>query len=524
MQRAGRRGGTVSLRCVVPAFRLLHGRPTVLGVAVARDSLTVTLCALPRQIAALCPLASHLLFSRSFSQPASHPMDEEPLDESALGPEEEDDEKQTEASFDDGNDEQHQQQYEEEEAQRELHDDELEAAEQQGALEDGGEEREEFDDEAQLRGLDSQQLAYLAAEAAAAAEEDAQADADAAANGGPYDDEDGYGDAAAEQVEQEAEDMRHSQADLDDGGGAQDANFGEEEEQALGDDEQQYQQQHDEQEDEDDHEQQQAEEDAEDDPTELPPSSGHGDDVDAELDPNVSPPHRSKVSFSAAPRIEIAPEAEYVSTPASIQASPTHAAAAAAAATTTAPTKAVTVEDDSSANGADAGVAVPAAAAPAAAPAAAAAVAGVPDRAAVVPVPAAVSVPVPVARLSSTVRSSVPVSSRPPLPQSELDSLRHRFLGLRVITAGKIDLRVEGEEGKHWVRAEALPMYSENNCEKYEVRHVQRAEQSGSKRAADRARCQLTCAFLSLLLCLPLSLINARRFAMILTEMESSCG
>lgn len=59
------------------------------------------------------------------------------------------------------------------------------------------------------------------------------------------------------------------------------------------------------------------------------------------------------------------------------------------------------------------------------------------------------------------------VSSRPPLPVSELDVHMNHYLGLKVITSGKVDLSLEGEEGKHWVKAEDLPKYSQRNCEQY---------------------------------------------------------
>jgi hypothetical protein len=40
-------------------------------------------------------------------------------------------------------------------------------------------------------------------------------------------------------------------------------------------------------------------------------------------------------------------------------------------------------------------------------------------------------------------------------------------MGLRVLQGARADLRVEGVEGQHWVKAADLPQYSAVNCEKY---------------------------------------------------------
>jgi len=62
-----------------------------------------------------------------------------------------------------------------------------------------------------------------------------------------------------------------------------------------------------------------------------------------------------------------------------------------------------------------------------------------------------------------------PYAERPPLPVAELDAHRNRLMGLKIIAAGTgaVDERIEGIEGKHWIREENLPKYSQVNCERY---------------------------------------------------------
>jgi len=78
-------------------------------------------------------------------------------------------------------------------------------------------------------------------------------------------------------------------------------------------------------------------------------------------------------------------------------------------------------------------------------------------------------VPSPSMPSPAVARSPVPRGGvvAPPLPGVELDQLQRMFMGLKVLSAGKVDPSAEGVEGKHWVRSEDLPTHSASMCEKW---------------------------------------------------------